>query len=139
MKLFHGTNVAGANSIVGPPQAADVTKGGGELGRGFYTGDNLSLAVAWAAGRHGPSSAKVIEIDIDNSAYAALNIKIIQKWKHVFQFWRYLIKNSAVSTHLFGYDVVCAPFATISMSHQVKFESTAAEGVLNKKSTMQVL
>jgi hypothetical protein len=139
MKLFHGTNSISAGSIAGPPIAVDVSKGGGELGRGFYAGDNLSLAIAWAAGRFGAIGGKVIEIDVDNSAYASLNIKIVGKRMHVFLTWKYLALRSARSRHLFGYDVVCGPFATLSMSLQVKFESAASQNVLNNKATMRIL
>lgn len=42
MKVFHGTSDIAAVLIAGPPSGVDVTKGGGELGRGFYAGDNIS-------------------------------------------------------------------------------------------------
>lgn len=75
MQLFHGTDSTAASAIAGPPQAVNISKGGGELGQGFYAGDSLSLAVAWANGHHGMGRAKILEIDIDNSSYAGLNIE----------------------------------------------------------------
>ena len=42
MILYHGTKDVYAQGMVGPPISVDVTKGGGELGRGTRL---LSLAV----------------------------------------------------------------------------------------------
>jgi hypothetical protein len=139
MIVFHGTSSVAAAQIVGPPVNVDVTKGAGELGRGFYTGDNISLAVAWAKGRFGVSQGKTIQIDVDNSAYAALNVLSLGRRRYVWWNWKYLVFKSRATTHLFGYDAICAPFATLDMSLQIKFESAAAQNVLNANSVMVVL
>jgi hypothetical protein len=139
MIVFHGTSAAAAARIVGPPLSVDVTRGGGELGCGFYTGDSISLAVSWAKGRFGASLGKAIQIDVDNSAYAGLNVLSIGRQRHIWWQWKYLAFKSRTATYLFGYDAVCAPFATLDMSLQIKFESAAAQNVLNTHSLMRVL
>ena len=139
MIVFHGTSAAAAARIVGPPLSVDVTRGRGELGRGFYAGDSISLAVSWAKGRFGKSQGKSIQIEVDNSAYAALNVLSIGRRRYVWWLWKYLALKSRTATHLFGYDAVCAPFAALDMSLQIKFESAAAQNVLNAHSVMVVL
>jgi hypothetical protein len=139
MIVFHGTSAPAAALIVGPPPNVDVTRGGGELGRGFYAGDSISLAVSWAKGRFGLSQGKTIQIDVDNSAYAALNVLSIGRRRYVWWQWKYFALKSRTTKHLFGYDAVCAPFAELDMSLQIKFESAAAQHVLNAHSVMAVL
>jgi hypothetical protein len=131
MITFHGTDTNSANNIVGPPSNIDVTKGGGELGRGFYLGENVSLAKAIAVGKHGQANASVIKFDIDDSDYVKLNVRNVHRRRVVYQLWQSLIKNSKQYLHLFNVDVVCAPFATIDFSYQYKFESTNAQNTLN--------
>lgn len=138
MIAYHGTDINSANNMMGPPSNIDVTKGGGELGRGFYVGENISLAVALAKGRFGKKGA-VIKLDIDDSEYSRLNIRVLNRRQYVFHFWKSLIKKSRTLQHLFNVDVICAPFATIDFSYQYKFESSAAQDVLNNNSTIQKL
>lgn len=138
MTTFHGTDQASANIIVGPPSGVDVTKGGGELGRGFYLGESIALAASWSKGRFGKTAA-VIKFEIDDSAYVRLNTRTLNRRQLVFRLWKSLLKRSKASVHLFHVDVVCAPFAIIDMSYQYKFESSVAQDTLNNKSTKQIL
>jgi|ERR1041385_9201509 hypothetical protein len=138
MVVFHGTSKAVASSIVGPPPSVDVNRGGGELGRGFYVGNNISLAASWAKGRHSKNGA-VIQFDIDNSEYIKLNIKTINRRRHVWYRWRSLLIRSLSNTYLFNCDVICAPFAEIDFSYQYKFESQLAQDTINNHSSKQVL
>src|SRR5258706_89138 len=131
MITYHGTHTASANNIVGPPSNIDVTRGGGELGRGFYLGENISLAKAIAVGKHGQANAAVIRFDIDDTDYVQLNVRNIHRRRLVYQLWQSLIKASTEYFHLFNVDVVCGPFATIDFSYQYKFESTRAQATLN--------
>lgn len=139
MITFHGTDTNSANNIVGPPSNIDVTKGGGELGRGFYLGENISLAKAIAVGKHGQANAAIIKFDIDDSSYVHLNVRNIHHRQVVFRLWQSLIKAGKEHLHLFNIDVVCAPFATIDFSYQYKFESSNAQHTLNNNSTKQIL
>jgi hypothetical protein len=138
MIVFHGTSRLSALSIVGPPPSVDVTRGGGELGRGFYTGENISLAASLAKGRFS-SNGVVIQFDIDNSEYIKLNIRIINRRRYVFHHWRSLIRRSLANIYLFNCDVVCAPIAVIDFSYQYKFESRLAQDTINNHSVKQIL
>ncbi len=137
MIAYHGTNKASANNIVGPPSNVDVTRGGGELGRGFYLGKSVGLAASWSIGRFGQEDGVVIEFDIDDSAYVQLKTKALDK-KKVHRLWKRLKNQKKQSQHLFNVDVVYAPFATTN-SCQYKFESQNAQTTLNNNSTKKIL
>lgn len=130
MIAYHGTNINSANNIVGPPPNIDVTRGGGELGQGFYVGDNIALAVSLAKGRHNANAA-VIKFEIDDHQYVQLNTKILGRRHYVWSQWRSIVRSRLANSYLFNVDVICAPFATLDFSHQYKFESIAAQTVLN--------
>ncbi|WP_218330647.1 DUF3990 domain-containing protein [Hydrotalea lipotrueae] len=139
MIAYHGTDRTSANSIVGPPSNIDVTRGGGELGRGFYLGENISLAKAIAVGKFGQANAAVIKFDTDDVAFNQLNVRNVHRRQVVYRLWQSLIRRGFAYTHLFNVDVICAPFATIDFSYQYKFETGAAQNVLNNNSTKQIL
>jgi len=60
MKSYHGTTPASATQIL--TGVFDVTLGGGELGRGFYTGQYPHVAKAWAYQKSGATKKNVVEI-----------------------------------------------------------------------------
>jgi len=135
MNVYHGTNDASAPMIA---SKIDVARGGGELGRGFYAGENIALAAAWAQGRYA-ARAKVVKIEIPESDFVMLRIKTINHIGYLIRFWKQLQNKKQTRHYLFSVDVVVAPFATISFSYQYKFESLNSESVLNTKSTKTVL
>jgi hypothetical protein len=138
MVTYHGTDRASANNIVGFPSNIDVTRGGGELGRGFYLGENIALAASLSRGKFGANGV-VIKFDIDDSAYVSLNTKVLNHRQYVYRLWQSLITRAKASSYLFNVDVVCAPFATIDFSYQYKFESQTAQNILNNNSIKQIL
>jgi Protein of unknown function (DUF3990) len=137
MLLYHGTDKISSNVIQGPPAGVDVTKGGGELGRGFYLGDNMTLAISWAKGRK-KKNASVLEFDINNSTYATLAFKQmgLRAVKHT---WRQLKISGTSHSHTFGFDIVFGPLATNSYAAQYKFESIAAEALVNNSTVKTIL
>ena len=135
---FHGTDNVSAKRIVGPPSSVDVKNGGGELGRGFYLGENVSLAASFSRGKFG-NNGSVIKFEIDDSMYINLNIKILNRSQYIYHLWKSLIRRKITMSHLFNVDVVCAPYATIDFSYQYKFESKAAQDTLNINSIKQIL
>lgn len=134
MKRYHGTNLAFAKHIIGPPCKIDLSKGGGELGKGFYIGSNVSLSSSWAIGRY-KSQGVVIEFNIKHQNYYKLKRLVIKNRKDVYRIWKILSKNSKKKTYEFNYDIVKAPFATIEHSFQEKFESVNAKFLLEKSSS----
>lgn len=138
MNGFHGTSIDYANVILGPPLSIDVTKGGGELGRGFYLGESVALASSWSKGKYN-SKGVVIKFEINDSSFVKLTIKVINRWVYVYYLWKSLIIRNKSRHHLFNFDVICAPFATIDFSYQYKFESVHAQNTLNNNSIAQIL
>ena len=130
MIAFHGTSKNSAQSIVGPRMNIDVTIGGGELGRGFYVGENVALAAAFAAARY-KSDRAVIKIEIDDSRIAQLDVRVVKHARYVYHLWKSLVRRNRRNTYLFNTDVICAPFATIGFSYQYKFESEKSQATLN--------
>lgn len=128
MILFHGTSQTYATGI--EKIGGDVTRGGGELGRGFYLTDQLAFAVAWAKGQYGPTAGKVVEFDISNSSYATLNVRSVSQLR-VCSTWYQLKLTNRTRTYLFGVDVVFGPICHYPHITQHKFESNAAETLLN--------
>lgn len=135
MIVYHGTNQTSANAIL---KKIDVSLGGGELGKGFYAGENISLAASLSKGKFG-NIGKVIKLDINESEYVKLNIKTLNGRQFLIRLWKSLIRRKRTFQHVFNVDVVCAPFATIDFSYQYKFESTDAENVLNNFTTKLIL
>lgn len=139
MKLYHGTKKEFSQLVISTPNAIDRTKGGGELGMGFYTGDDLALAAIFAKGKYGNNNASVIEFDIDKIEFAKLNIILVKDRTTVFSSWKKIIKSKKRHLHLYNADVVLAPFATIEICKQYKFESEKAEKFINDMNKTLIL
>lgn len=136
MKVYHGTNKSSKKNIIGPPLQVEINKGGGELGQGFYTGENLSMAITWAKGRFREPS--VIEFEISNKLYATLNIKHLSHHQ-VLNDWHQLKSMGLHKIYKYGYDVVFGPLATNPFAIQYKFESIIAENLLNNSNIDEIL
>jgi hypothetical protein len=128
MILYHGTRGEVAGQLSAKPSIVSVEKGGGELGRGFYAGDHIALAAAWARARY-PADVAVLSISIDPSAYVGLAIKALN-WHQVVSTWNQLKAQGLTRSYLFGWDAIHGPLATMQHATQHKFESPAAEEVL---------
>jgi len=141
MKYYHGTEKLNDKFIIGPPPSIDINKGGGEIGKGFYTTNDEWIAIAWAIGRFGKDEASVLEIDLEdkNRTSLAFTIMLIKTQREVIKIWKKLKKKKQTRTFEFGYDIVNAPFATIDAARQYKFESKKAETILNSSSIKKIL
>lgn len=130
MLTYHGTALFVAKSLASNPAAVDVTRGGGELGRGFYVGDSVALAAAWAQGRF--SAPAVLQVGVPDNEYVRLSILTL-KQHQVYAKWQELKKSGHTKVFTFGYDVVYAPFATYP-AWQHKFETKKSCTVLHRSS-----
>ncbi len=137
-QLFHGTNTASANRMFGPPTDVDVSLGRGELGRGFYMGEEPCLAAAWARSRHGKNPS-VLEFTFDNAELVKLKTEVLGRRKLVLQKWRQMLDARQTTTFLFNTDLIMAPFALLDLSHQYKFESLKAQSVVNAAIVRKIL
>ena len=129
MNCYHGTKKTVAISIVAG--AIDVSKGGGELGMGFYTGEYLWVAKAWARNRH-KHDAAVVELSVPEDEYFKLEPLLLSRTDALSE--RNRIKAAATTrTHTFNANVVWSPIVGTTRvdADQHKFESKASEALLN--------
>lgn len=133
---YHGT----ASSIAVDLAAGqvDVAQGGGELGRGFYAGEHLHLAKAWAVQRYGDRKNNVVEFDVPDPQIVQLNVVYLDG--PTATSYRTNIRTGGTTrTHTFGYDMVWSPIVGKSsiVGEQFKWESTASESLLNSASVVR--
>ena len=129
-QLYHGTSAAVAQAIAADPWSVTVTKGGGELGRGFYAGTHLYRAAIWARLRH-PSSPGVLGVSISSTSHDSQRVLDLDR-DQVRSTWAELKRTGRQQTHAFGVDIVTGPFATLPDGRQHKFESPGAELLLRE-------
>lgn len=129
MECFHGTKSETAKSLMAGN--VDVSQGGGELGQGFYTGEYLWVAKAWAANRY-KKDAAVVKFEVPDIEYFALEPLLLSRTdalKH-----RNDIKaQSATRTYTFKVHVVWSPIVGTTRvdADQHKFENMKSEILLN--------
>jgi hypothetical protein len=139
--VFHGTGLHDANTMAGPPGQIAVHLGGGEHGRGFYTQYSERRALAWAirvsARLNGP--ACVLRLDIDNNEYTALAILYLDATTGQ-ALTDHLDNTGQRRTYVDGnHDLIQGPILGNIAHMQQKFESVAAQVVLNGNSTMRTV
>lgn len=110
----------------------DVTLGGGELGCGFYTGEYLYEAKAWAYHKSKDTSSPVVSVEVADSDFYTLRLQILD----AIQAGRYrsiIRKGRYTRTYRFQCDVVWGPIVGSSRVNgdQYKWESQTAETHLN--------
>lgn len=127
---YHGTNEESAKAIVGPPPSLSINRGKGELGRGFYTSPSISQAATWAQGRF-KEKGVVIKFDIEEQRFVQLKGRLIKTQQTVVSDWELLKSKNEDASYISGYDYTIAPFATVDIFHQIKFESKKSEDELN--------
>lgn len=138
MKYYHGTDKKFDHLILGTASKVNINKGGGEIGKGFYTTNDLWIAKAWAIGRYGNENASVIEFSFDESTLLSLSSKLIMTVNDLIGIWIGLKRTKRTRTFTFGVGLVNAPFATIDSARQYKFESKDAEVLLNSITAKKV-
>jgi hypothetical protein len=138
MLLFHGTSDTGATAIVSGK--VDVLLGGGELGRGFYTGNQFHEAKAWAVHKHSRVSHKVVTIDVEEPNFFSLDVVALSA-PETMAYRNNIRRAGATRTHVFSCDVVWAPImgTGVARGDQHKWESTLAEQTLNGPKTKRAV
>lgn len=130
MRVFHGTSFD--HSAVIASGGIDVSTGGGEFGRGFYTGQWLHEAIPWAIHKFGRRRARIVEIDMDERDFFALDIVALRA-AHATAHRNNIRLTGRGHTHVFDCDAVWGPIVgdgTVR-GDQYKFESAEAEDFLN--------
>lgn len=128
--VFHGTSLLHAAEIAAG--RINVTLGGGELGRGFYTGEFLHEARAWAFHTNVEGNARVVALEIDDADFFAadpLSLTASQAMAY-----RNNIRSAGVTrTYLFDRNVVWSEIVGSERvkGDQYKWESSTAETLIN--------
>lgn len=138
MRSYHGTSSVSAVAIA--HGAVNVTRGGGELGRGFYSGEHLHEAKAWAFHQSGDKRRNVIEFETPDTDVENLSIKLLDHGTAILT--RHRLRNTATTrVHLFNYDMVWAPIvgSERASGDQYKWESQAAQTLLNGSMTARTV
>lgn len=125
---YHGTSKVHAQNIVNGK--IDVSLGGGELGKGFYLGNELYVAKAWATQMHNCES--VVEIQINDNDFYDFDILCLNRLEALEN--RQIIRNSGQTrTYEFLKDIVWSPIVGGAevYADQHKWESKTGENYLN--------
>lgn len=136
--VFHGTKHADATAMAGPAGGSgtiDVSRGGGEFGKGFYTQKSRAYAMAWALNRFSPTDHPcALKMEVDDSKYLALDIKLLDL-KDARKLSVRLRQQKRTKSHTESKDVVVGPLNFNPKREQQKFESSDAEDLLNGTDT----
>lgn len=128
MRMYHGSD---ENSVKTLMQGnIDVTMGGGELGQGFYLGNMLHVAKAWAMNKH--KSKAVLEIEVEDSELESLE-PLVLSYKEACEKRASIRKKSKQRTYIFNKNVVWAPIVGTKKieTDQLKWESVNSQTLLN--------
>ncbi|MFN8252241.1 MAG: hypothetical protein U0V75_10190 [Ferruginibacter sp.] len=129
MEQYHGTNQN--NAIAISSGQIDVTRGGGELGQGFYTGDLSHEAFNWAWHQYNKDKA-VVKLTLKDNDFLNLNPLCLNQYEtHIRR--RRIRDSGETRTFRFLVNVVWAPVVGkhIPNFNQFKYESDNAEIYLN--------
>ena len=138
MDSYHGTSTSTATDLASGK--VDVTLGGGELGRGFYTGEHLHEAKAWAYHKSGDKQKNVVCFSAPDNEIEKLEFTVLDQGAASLK--RYQIKRAGnTRTHLFNVDMVWAPIvgSERASGEQYKWESQKAEVLLKGTLTTKTI
>jgi hypothetical protein len=126
---YHGTSKQIAKVL--QQGKIDHTLGGGELGQGFYLGNVLWVAKAWAHHRHGNDSS-VLKVDVPDPNFNALSIELLSRTE-ALMLRKDIKANNATRTYKHGFDVLWSPIVgtTRVEADQYKYESQDGTDLLN--------
>lgn len=139
LTYYHGTDEKSANSIL--QNGADINRGGGELGMGFYIGSSLWRAYSWAWQRSQEKSNanskigfSVIEYKLDESKLHDLDILCLNRMSAEKRF-SYLKTNNCENQCASGHDAIWGPLVggNIRGVYQIKFESFTGQNYINQQ------
>lgn len=133
---FHGTSAGIALKLCN--NNVSVKIGGGELGRGFYSGELLHEAKAWAKHRFGDCKKNVVGFTHQYVDFFLLNVHVMNTNQASLR-RLYLRRIQQTRTYLFNFDVVWAPIVGTSRvsGDQYKWESSVSEKLLNSPKTVK--
>ena len=129
MDYFHGTEGQYAKAI--SQHKIDVSKGKGELGKGFYVGNQMHRAFAWAYHKD-PVDYKVVEFTIDSESLLKLDICFLDR-QYAEEQWEIMKSKGPEATEKYHHDAIWSSIlgGNIDNMNQIKFESKKGESFIN--------
>jgi hypothetical protein len=137
--LYHGTSRTFAVAMAGPPAGngtIDVTRGGGEFGRGFYTQTSSGNAYRRGQSLHGSNNSAMLVLEIDDGAYHALSFQRLTLNK-AQMLDATLRNNNTQAKYSTNDDVIVGPLVSQPRIEQQKFQTGNAETLLNGAQTQR--
>lgn len=136
--VYHGTSATDASTICGG--GIDVSVGGGELGRGFYTGEFLHEARTWAFHRNPAGRPLVVELTLEDADFFAMDPLCLTAAQAV-AYRNNIRSNDSTRTYLFDEDIVWSQIVGTDRikCDQYKWESNDAEDFLNGSSVSRTM
>ena len=132
MIYYHGTDATSASIIAS--HNIDITKGKGELGKGFYVGNQMHRAFAWAYHKNS-DNYNVVRFAIDAETLLKLDLIFVDR-EYAKQEWAKMKSEDckhAEDTYEYHHDAVWAPVigGNIDNMNQIKFESIEGQKFIN--------
>lgn len=131
---YHGSDQKSIYNICN--KGANISKGGGELGQGFYIGSSMWRACSWAwrKANEGKKDYNVLVYEIDDINLK--NLKIV-RWgrRKTLEEYKKRKKERTTETWISGNDAIWAPIVggNIRDVMQIKFESDAGQNFINQQ------
>lgn len=128
MLMYHGSDKKSVQKLI--QGNIDVAIGGGEIGRGFYLGNMLYVAKAWAMNKH--NSMAVLQIEVADNELEKLE-PLVLSYEEACEKRSSIRKESKQRTYVFNEDVVWAPIVGTKKieADQLKWESVCSQNLLN--------
>ena len=120
MLMYHGSDENTINNLI--KGTIDVSKGGWEIGQGFYLGDMLHVAKAWAWNKH--NSKAVLEVDVKDEDVIDLN-PLTLNYEDAVKKRALIRKRNQERTYKFNENIVWSPIVGTQKvrGEQLKWES----------------
>lgn len=137
--VYHGTSRAFALAMAGTPPngTIDVTRGRGEFGRGFYTQDSIGNAARRGYLIYG-SNGSLLTLEIDDHHYHALNIERLTL-NRAQKLNAQLRASGTQDLYMTKDDVIVGPLVNQPKFEQQKFQTGAAQTLLNGPRTRRIV
>ncbi|AIA73519.1 hypothetical protein FF32_01285 [Halomonas campaniensis] len=132
---YHGTSDQYASELMAG--RVDTSKGGGELGQGFYLGTALHVAKAWAKQMH--DCEAVVEFQIDDNDFWSFEILSLNEIETI-EHRSFIRAEGKTRSFKFNKDVIWGPIVggPKVYSDQHKWESRKGGAFLNGSSVLRI-
>ena len=128
MILYHGTSKIYLNDLI--TGKIDATKGGGEFGQGFYTGNKVHLVSAWAwhKSKQSKQEMDVISYNVDDNTMIDLRIKMLTSYQATSARKRIRKENRTRSLAFKNSDLVIGPVVGRPFANYLQFVFVGTQG-----------